>query len=504
MSLTKSRITSIEQIDSGETWDISNFDKCLNNEGNFIANGIIIHNCIPEYIKRRDDTNKTWLNNEHPEVAEMLMDTHGIIVYQEQLQALWMKFGGFTAPEAEAARKAVAKKWTHKLKGIEEQWIKGASKTIGEEWARYYFKFMLTFGRYAFNKSHSCSYIMVAYWCAWLKAHFPEEWWASVMSACHPDRLVTYMNVARAENVKFGSINIEKLSASFTVDSSNLVVTPGLASIKGIGKKTADQFVANSNRSFSDIDEFIEVNGKSKTVLERLIKLGAFERYHPNSRALWLWYQYKYASGKDITKLRKDTKQQLLLSKGWTKDVIEEKRKSDITKYFKDHPKRNKLPPKLVKEKYEPHIECDRNNIMSLRSNDYTLTDRLNFESEFLGYWWHNPMDVFPDDNGSVIQHIKEYGQGTIRCILKSYKKDVTKTGKDMIRLYVTDGMQSSTVFIWEREANNNLTKIRDRLNINSRNNKLTGVLIDVKCNKYGMAVQSGTVIKFLRPIEDA
>jgi DNA polymerase-3 subunit alpha len=109
---------------------------------------------IGEYAQRRDDHDKNWKKTEHPEVAAMLEETHGIIVYQEQLAALWMKFANFTAPEAEGARKAVAKKWKDKLKPIREQWIIGCGDTFdnyGGAAAMWDIR-MEPFGRYAFNK----------------------------------------------------------------------------------------------------------------------------------------------------------------------------------------------------------------------------------------------------------------------------------------------------------------------------------------------------------------
>jgi DNA polymerase-3 subunit alpha len=116
---------------------------------------------IPDYVRRRNDTEETWVQEEHPEMAKMLKDTLGIIIFQEALAQAWRQFGGFTAPEAEAARKAVAKKWTHKLKPIKEQWIKGATKTLGATWAEEYWKRMETFGRYAFNKCLSEDTVIV-------------------------------------------------------------------------------------------------------------------------------------------------------------------------------------------------------------------------------------------------------------------------------------------------------------------------------------------------------
>lgn len=175
------KIVSIKEAGEMESYDIWNHDDCLNGEGNFLIDGMVVHNSIlqngvrnfndllllnamghpgpmqsiPEAVKNRDDKTGLWkdrLKNIHPILLEVLEDTYGVIVFQEQLSALWQRLGGFTAPEAQDARKAVAKKWTHKLKPIESRWISGASPALGEESAKEWWAKMETFGRYAFNK----------------------------------------------------------------------------------------------------------------------------------------------------------------------------------------------------------------------------------------------------------------------------------------------------------------------------------------------------------------
>jgi len=110
---------------------------------------------IPEAVKNRDDKHETWkrrLHDIHPILLEILQSTYGVICWQEQLAAIWQRLGGFTSPEAQEARKAVAKKWVHKLKPIGDKWIDGATKTIGKANAETLWEKMVTFGRYAFNK----------------------------------------------------------------------------------------------------------------------------------------------------------------------------------------------------------------------------------------------------------------------------------------------------------------------------------------------------------------
>ncbi len=110
---------------------------------------------IPEAMKNRDDSRNTWkrrLSEISPILTEILSDTYGIILWQEQLAAIWQRLGGFTSPEAQDARKAVAKKLTHKLKPIGEKWIIGATPNIGRANAEKLWESMVSFGRYAFNK----------------------------------------------------------------------------------------------------------------------------------------------------------------------------------------------------------------------------------------------------------------------------------------------------------------------------------------------------------------
>ena len=362
--------------------------------------------------------------------------------YQEQLQMLWQKFAGFTAPEAEAARKAVAKKWVEKLKPIEQQWLKGASKTLGQEWAETLWKRQVSFGHYAFNRSHSCAYILVAYWCAFLKVHFAPEWWAAVMSGCHSDRVPKYMNTARREGVKFGPIDIENIHSEFSVDA-NLEVMPGLTSVRGIGDKASAKLIGC--HKYADVDAFVLANGKAKTVMEPMIKLGAFQRYHNNIKATWMWYLYKYCSGKEITQLKAVIRAKLTIA--WTPDKIKaecERRTADFRKF---NPKK-KIPSAV--SNWKPPINDTRENVMALYSDDFTLNERLKFEKHYLGYYWHSPLDLY-ETSGATIASVKEAlgGFGKLEVVVEKLVESKTKNDKSMGRLHITDGLSNCTIVLW-------------------------------------------------------
>ena len=440
---------------------------------------------IPEYVKRRDDKDKNWKKNEHPDIAAELEATHGIIVYQEQLAKIWRKFGGFTAPESEAARKAVAKKWTEKLKPIKHKWVIGASKRIGAKWAEEMWTRMETFGRYAFNASHSCAYILVAYWCAWLKAHYPPEWWSAVMSGCKRDRIPKYMNTARLEGVKFGPIQADALSDSFTV-SKDLRVTPGLTSIRGIGAKAAAKLRYDSD--YDSLDDFVKTNGKSKLVMQPLIKLGAFGKWHPNARAAWMWYQYKYCTGKDITKLRADIRDRLvakwagnLPGDGSVDDKINDERARQREWFKHEHPKR-KIPNKILN--WKPKPSDSRAEVMVLYPDDFKLEELLLFEKEYLGYYWHSPLDIYKT-SGLTIKLVKDSvgGRGRIECVVESLTVGQTRRGSKMGRLRVTDGLSSSTIILWAAQ----LGALKPFMNENF------GIRVDVK---YDSSRNSFTLAK--------
>lgn len=295
------------------------------------------------------------------------------------------------------------------------------------------------------KNSHSCSYILVAYWCAWLKAHFAPEWWSSVMSRCHSDRIPRYMNTARLEGVKFGNIDISNLTRSFSV-SKDLKVTPGLISIKGIGDKAANKIAGQ--HEYADIDEFVYKNGKAKTVIEPLIKLGAFSKLHPNLKATWMWYQYRYCSGKDITKLRKEIRSMLL--GGWTDDEINKERKRQADEYFKLYPNRKSIPAKI--KNWTPKVDDSRDNVMALYEDDFSLAEILEFEKYYLGYYWHSPLDLYDANLEHTIENVKnsEFGVGYVDGVVEKLIETKTRFDKKMGKLIITDGLSECTIMIWE------------------------------------------------------
>jgi len=490
------KIKSIKKHHKAKTYDIHNFANGLS-EGNFVIDGLVVHNSIlkhgvnnfydlmilnacghpgpidfiPEIIANRDDKNQIWKTKLNDRMLKILNKTYGYLVYQEQLAAMWQSFGGFSSTEAQNARKAVAKKWGEQLKAVKSKWIEGATKTIGESEALRWWDMMSGFARYAFNASHSVSYCLVAYRTLWLKAHFAPEYWAAVMSSCHPDKLERYIQTARNEGwvptditklgryknddkLDLGIVNINNLTNKYTVTGS--VINQGLIGVKGIGEVAAQKFAGKGD--YKTLDEFVADDKKDKKVLERFIKLGAFKHIpkHGHSKALWNYYQYKYTSYEHA----KEVKKKLLLLDGWTDDKISQKSKELIAEYKSIYPKRNKIPNKLANFKPEPDESFDKLMRVFEEEEDYTLEELLNFEKEFLGYYIHSPMDVYQHNSLSIrsaIEICEHEKAADIEVIITEITSAKTKSETSYMRLNVFDGVESATVFIWEKEMNSNL-----------------------------------------------
>jgi len=348
------------KTDSVFQFDTDSMKSIISKGGVKSFNDLLIYNAmgrpgpmpmIDEYVRRRDDPHQKWKTEEHPRIVELFHDTFGICVYQEELASFYTDICGFTIPQAQKARKAIAKKWKDQLPAIEKRALIGATKTLGAEEAKKNLDRVRTFGRYAFNRAHAVAYCIQAYRCLYLKAHYPVEWWCAVLNACGADRVPKFMSTARKENANFGAITVSNLSGDFAVVNDSIV--PGLQGIKEIGPSIIGRLQLGQH-NYANIDDFIEQNIKQKTLLERLIKLGAFDRLHPNRRALWYWYQYKYCTDKHATQIRRRIREKF----AWNEEEIQKERDRQATRYRELYPKRVKIPKKITT--WKPKIKPSR------------------------------------------------------------------------------------------------------------------------------------------------
>ena len=245
---------------------------------------------VDDYIDRRHGRKKVQYIV--PQMKEILENTYGILVYQEQIMQLAQKLAGYSLGEADLMRRAMGKKKKEEMAVHEEKFVRGSvANGINEEKANRIFTLMAQFADYGFNRSHSFAYAYLAYQTAYLKAHFPTHFYAAVLS----NEIANTEKVARyaTEMKVFG---IELLPPE--VNSSHHGFTPvghairfGLAAIKGLGASAVQMIIdarqeGGGFRSIFDFAERVDQRAVNKRVLESLIKAGAFDVINPHRAAM--------------------------------------------------------------------------------------------------------------------------------------------------------------------------------------------------------------------------
>ena len=217
-----------------------------------------------------------------PEMKEILNNTYGIIVYQEQIMQLAQKLAGYTLSEADLMRRAMGKKKREEMAVHEEKFISGAvERGIKQEKAEKIFSLMAQFSDYGFNRSHSVAYAYLAFQTAYLKAHYPEHFYAAVLSNEAQDaaKVFKYSKELRAQKVALLPPDVNESNSGFTPLSD--AIRYGLTAIKGLGQSTVKAICeardAGPFRSFFDFAERVDSATLNKRVFESLISAGAFD-----------------------------------------------------------------------------------------------------------------------------------------------------------------------------------------------------------------------------------
>lgn len=327
----------------------------------------------------------------------------------------------------------------------------GFRRTFSPEMKSHQHNYLTDHSDAVHKNSHSVAYCLVAYACLWLKTYFPHEWWAAVMSHCHPEKLIRYMNSARADGYEFRSIHANNLARDFRAiveqkdkhnDPSYGHIMPGLAGIKGIGDKAVETFVV-PGAVYSSLADAVEKTGKQKSIYERLIKLGAFSTFpgHENIKACWMWYLYHYADDKNA---KKEVTEKVLASDGWTEQRVLEERARLVAEFQAQFPKKKAIPKKVTDWKPVPSVTIEK---LCDIYEDFSLDEILETETAFLGYTIHSPLEKFVIKGGCSINEAKETGE--LEAVVVNCTKTRTKTEKAMAKLVVTDGLQTCLVMIW-------------------------------------------------------
>lgn len=236
---------------------------------------------IPTYIKRKHGEEEiTYL---HPDLAPILDETYGIMVYQEQVMKIAQALGGYTMGGADKLRKVMGKKMRDEIPKQRKMFTEGAvAKGIDEGTATKIFDQMEKFASYGFNKSHAAAYSLVSYQTAYLKAHYPVEFMCAVMSLdmTNVDKLLLYKEECKKMGFKVLPPDINKSDADFDVEDGN--IRYALAAIKSVGAANMEAIAAerHAHGPYKDVSDFIHrIDAKqiNRRQLEQLIKAGAFD-----------------------------------------------------------------------------------------------------------------------------------------------------------------------------------------------------------------------------------
>ena len=247
---------------------------------------------IPDYIERK--LGKQKIEYLHPKLEPILRDTYGICIYQEELMKIAQEVCGFTLGEADILRKAVGKKIKELLDAQETKFVNGAIKNgASKKIANELWRWILPFASYGFNKSHSAGYAIIAYQTAYLKAHYPVEFMASVLTSERADveRISFLIDECKKMNVEVLAPNINESLKNFTVVEGKNQIRFGLLAIKNVGINIVDAVVEERriNGNFKSIGDFIyRVKSKdlNKKSMEALIKAGAFDEFAERNQLL--------------------------------------------------------------------------------------------------------------------------------------------------------------------------------------------------------------------------
>jgi len=244
---------------------------------------------IPQYVDRKHG--REAVQYDLPEMEEYLQETYGITVYQEQVMLLAQKLAGFSKGDADVLRKAMGKKDRKTLDKMKSKFIEGAvTKGHKKDKLEKIWTDWEAFAQYAFNKSHSTCYAFVAYQTAYLKAHYPAEYMASVLNHANAiDKLTFFMEECKRMGLTVLGPDINESHKGFAVNESG-EIRFGLGGLKGVGENAIENIIEERKKDgfYKDPFDFIRrVNQRAvnKRTLESLIFAGAFDTFKGLHRA---------------------------------------------------------------------------------------------------------------------------------------------------------------------------------------------------------------------------
>jgi DNA polymerase-3 subunit alpha len=248
---------------------------------------------VDDYINRKHGRQDGPVEYFHPGLEPILKPTYGVILYQEQVMQIAQTLAGYSLGAADLLRRAMGKKKAEAMAKQRSIFLEGAtSRGVDPGTATFIFDLMEKFAGYGFNKSHSAAYALLSYQTAWLKAHYPEAFMASVLSADmdHTDKVVTLIDECHQMGLEVEPPDVNASEHAFNVGGERRL-RYGLGAIKGVGLSAVQAIIDERARSgpFRSVADFcrrIDLQRVNRRVTEALIRAGALDRIGPNRATL--------------------------------------------------------------------------------------------------------------------------------------------------------------------------------------------------------------------------
>ncbi len=326
------------------------------------------------------------LSYPHEKLEPILRETYGVIVYQEQVMQVAVQMAGYSMAEADMLRAAIAKSKADVVAEQKHKFVEGAVNSGYEKrFAQDVFSLVEKFGNYGFNKSHATGYALVSYQTAYLKAHYPREFMAALLTSVinTKDKVPFYVNECREMGIEILPPDINKSYSGFTATDEGIRF--GLSAVRNVGESAVESIQrvreeSGEFRSFQDFCERVEVGILNKRALESLIKSGAFDAmgYSRNH----LLKTYDAVADICVAKRRRAQEGQFSLFDGGEKedidaDLLEGQTFAELPKdrllsyekemlglYVTDHPLME------VKDRLKRYVECDTVHLKELKDGN--------------------------------------------------------------------------------------------------------------------------------------
>jgi len=395
---------------------------------------------IPEYIDRKHG--KKQVSYDLADMEDILKETYGITVYQEQVMLLSQRLSSFSKGDADVLRKAMGKKQKSVLDKMKVQFVEGATakghakETLEKVWTDWE-----AFAQYAFNKSHSTCYAFVAYQTAYLKAHYPSEYMAAVLNhAGSIDKITFFMEECKRMGLRVLGPDINESQNGFAVNQKG-EIRFGFSGLKGVGENAIENIIEERNKrgpfsSIYDLAKRVNHRAVNKKSLESLAYSGAFDCFKDITRA-----QYFYQAPGDLPGLEK------ILKFG---SIFQAQSTNASNTLFGDLQMPEIVPPKLpICEPWQLAVQLDyEKEVTGMYMSGHPL-DNYKFE---MRHYNITPLADYNEFKLAVNTHPSPGKQFRLAGLVIDAQHRLTKAGKNFGVLVIEDYSGKSEFMLWSED----------------------------------------------------